>query len=577
MPGRPQSAEAPTALVLDGDDGAAIEALQALASQNVQVDVAGPDGALIFASRLYRRSFLQPPSHEPAEFISWLREMDERASYALIVPATNRALWPFLTLSDADPLRSKAVLPSTRSLEIAQDKVRTRALARQLGIAIPESRVIEWLEGAPPAPRFPLLLTPARQAVHSLGRLREFQSVMVDNEEQRKAHLSYLIRHVPVLEEWQTAGERWGITLLYEHGHARWHCAHRRLHELSPGGVCTYRQTMLAPDDMLRSATRLLDALEWHGVATVEFLVSESDGALLTMVESALGDSLALLLDAGVDLPGALLRLASGEPLPPQPVYSVPHSTRCLRRDASWIKSRLRSGEKIEALAEGFKAVFPWLVGESWDNFEWRDLGVTRAILHELWSSGWIRMEERIAMRGLEGEARRVHEINLKRLFETGRQPRRILFLCYGNICRSPVAAALAARAFPEGEVSSAGFFDMDGRSSPDNIRWAARQLGLDPTRWSSRLVTDDMVAAADVVFVMDLYNFRDFRARFRWYLDKVLLLGMFGDPPSPVVRDPYQKGPEETVRVLRQLERAVSKMASRLTRAGASASAARA
>lgn len=48
-----------------------------------------------------------------------------------------------------------------------------------------------------------------------------------------------------------------------------------------------------------------------------------------------------------------------------------------------------------------------------------------------------------------------------------------------------------------------------------------------------------------------------DFPTRYRKDLDKVLLLGIFRDPPSPVVRDPDKTGQEETIRVLRQIERA--------------------
>lgn len=560
MPRISQSTDRPRALILDGDDGAAVEALQALAGQGVEVDVAGPERALVFASRLWKRSFRQPLPDDPGQFTSWLRELDEQHRYDLILPATGKAVWPFLALSDEDPLLGKAVLPSCRSLEFVQDKIRTRALARQLGIDTPEARVIEWLDTAPPE-RFPLLLTPAMDLAHSSGRLREFRSVITHSEEQRRAHLSFLIRHVPVLEEELVVGERWGITLLYQHGRRMWHFAHRRLHEVSPGGVCSYRRSTLASDGMLRSATRLLDALDWHGVAMVEFLVTENDGGLLTSVRPGLGDSLALIRDAGVNLPGAILRLARGELLPPQPPYAVPHATRSLRDDAHWIMGQLRAGRTVEAVAEGLKAVFPWMVGESWDNLEWSDLGVTRAILHGLWNDWWGGMEKRMAMRALEGEARRVHQDNLKRMLETGLQPRRILFLCYGNICRSPVAAALAARLLPQADVASAGFFAGEGRRPPDNIRWAAGQMGLDSSHWASRLVSDEMVTDAHVVFVMDLENFRDFRSRFRRHLDKVLLLGMFGEPPSVLVRDPYQKGPEETIRVLRQIESAVARV----------------
>lgn len=549
-------------LVLDGDSGTAVEALQSLARDHIEVDVAGPDDALILASRWWRRSFHQPLSDDPEEFLSWLRELDQENGYALIIPATENALWPLSNLSDADPLRHKAVLPSPEALDTAQDRAKLRAMARQCGLAIPEGRVIEWIDTAPAAVRFPVLLTPARNFVSSSGRLRSFESVIAHDEEQRRAHLSFLLRHVPVLEQECTSGERWGLTLLYERGRLQAQFAHRRLHEVSSGGACSYRRSAFAPDGMLRDATRLLDALRWHGVATVEFLRTDDGRSLLASIRPVLDDSLALIRDAGVELPQALLRVARDEPLPP-PHYRVPHTTRSVRRDATWILRQLREGNILEGVIETLKALCPWLAGESWDNFEWNDLDVTRAILRELWNTWRGRMEERMEMRVVKAEARRVHQANLKNMVTGGRTLQRMLFLCYGNICRSPVAAALARRILPSAEISSAGFFAAEGRRSPDNIRWAAGQMGLDSSHWASRMVSDAMVEGADVIFVMDLYNFRDFRSRFRRHLHKVLLLGMFGDPPSVLVRDPYQKGPEETIRVLRQIELAIRQVAS--------------
>lgn len=560
----------PTALVLDGHTGAAVEALQSLARLGVEVDVAGPEGSLAFESRRARHAFHQPGSDVADDFISWLRELDDRGGYALIVPADDNAVFPFSTLSDADPLRQKAVLPSSRALKVAQDKSRTLALAGELGVATARTQLIEWLDAAPPAARFPLVLTPAGNTVYSSGRLRSFQPVLVNNDEQRQAQLSYLLRHVPVLEHEFVPGQSWGITLLYARGERKWHFAHQRLHELSLGGICSYRRSAIAPDAMLRDATRMLDALEWHGVATVEFVRTEDGRCLLSCIHPTLGDPLALIIDAGMDLPAGLLRLATHDSLPPQPAYAVPHATRSLRRDATWIMQRLRAGDTVEALAELVKAACPWLVRESWDHFDWNDLGVTGAVLRGLWDSWWGGMEERLEMRTLEALARQMHQANLQQMLASGRPPRRLLFLCYGNICRSPVAAALAQRAMPGAKVASAGFFAIEGRRSPDNIRWAAGRMGLDTSHWGSRLVSDEMVADADAIFIMDLYNLSDFRTRYAKHLHKVLLLGMFADPPSLIVRDPYQKGPEETIHVLRQIERAVAEVSSVLVKADA-------
>ena len=146
-------------LVLDGHTSAAVEALQALAREKIQVDVSGPEGSLAFESHYLRRAFHQPESD--AEFLSWLRDVDERFGYDLILASSDNALYPFLELSDGDLLRTKAVLPSNYALKVAYDKGRIQSLARQLGISTVPAKLIEWADDVPAAESFPVVLTPA--------------------------------------------------------------------------------------------------------------------------------------------------------------------------------------------------------------------------------------------------------------------------------------------------------------------------------------------------------------------------------------------------------------------------------
>jgi protein-tyrosine phosphatase len=78
-----------------------------------------------------------------------------------------------------------------------------------------------------------------------------------------------------------------------------------------------------------------------------------------------------------------------------------------------------------------------------------------------------------------------------------------VLFVCTGNLCRSPIAAALlASRAAGRGvalTISSAGF-GAEGVESPRRARRAMRRRGIDLSMHRSRKVTGEMVDAADLV-----------------------------------------------------------------------------
>jgi len=81
-----------------------------------------------------------------------------------------------------------------------------------------------------------------------------------------------------------------------------------------------------------------------------------------------------------------------------------------------------------------------------------------------------------------------------------------ILFVCTGNICRSPMAEGLFRRmteARGEYEVLSAGVGAMDGLPpSPHAIR-AMQDLGIDISRQRSRALTSTLVNQADYIFGM--------------------------------------------------------------------------
>jgi protein-tyrosine phosphatase len=88
-----------------------------------------------------------------------------------------------------------------------------------------------------------------------------------------------------------------------------------------------------------------------------------------------------------------------------------------------------------------------------------------------------------------------------------------VLFICTGNICRSPTAATfLAARTKGniEGiEVASAGTLDLD-QASPDEVIAAAAELGVDMSSHLSHRFTLDDLAAADLIIGMAREHVRE-------------------------------------------------------------------
>ena len=133
-----------------------------------------------------------------------------------------------------------------------------------------------------------------------------------------------------------------------------------------------------------------------------------------------------------------------------------------------------------------------------------------------------------------------------------------ILFVCLGNICRSPYAerrleAALNRRS---PTVESAGFI-RPGRTSPDPAVRIAADRGVDLCGHRSRVVSPDVVERADVIFVMSARQRRRLRREFG-RKEHVYLFGDL-DPGSPkrrTISDPFDRGDDVYESVFDRIDR---------------------
>lgn len=117
----------------------------------------------------------------------------------------------------------------------------------------------------------------------------------------------------PIVQAYQD-GEGWGVSALYWHGEAIATFTHRRLREKAPsGGTSTLRASARAPQ-LEAAAHRLLRALNWHGLAMVEFKYDLPSGRYwLLEVNPRVWGSIALPVGCGIDFPFWLYLCAIGD------------------------------------------------------------------------------------------------------------------------------------------------------------------------------------------------------------------------------------------------------------------------
>lgn len=148
---------------------------------------------------------------------------------------------------------------------------------------------------------------------------------------------------------------------------------------------------------------------------------------------------------------------------------------------------------------------------------------------------------------------------------------RRILFVCSGNLCRSPMAEYLLQDELKNRGVDgvlaeSAGTIAMDGNKAATLAVSALAAIGVDMSGHRARGLDRRMIDEAGWVVTMERHHMQSVLSLAPGAEDKTVMIGEFLKPGAGMeIEDPYGGGPDDFRKALELIREAVRAMADKI------------
>jgi protein-tyrosine-phosphatase len=145
---------------------------------------------------------------------------------------------------------------------------------------------------------------------------------------------------------------------------------------------------------------------------------------------------------------------------------------------------------------------------------------------------------------------------------------KKILFVCSGNTCRSPLAEGIARKAFPKpfaDNVSSAGSSAVDGMPASSLSVEVARKHSIDLSGHEARLLSGTLVREADLIVAMASGHRETVGIIEPAALAYTHLLTDFCDDADGDIVDPIGMGPEVYEETFKLIEKCIKAMSGQI------------
>lgn len=340
---------------------------RSLSKHGVHTIVAAEDERLpTFASRYCDESVIIPSARgDLLAYKNALLGIGARPDVQTIIPIRPQDPYVLAKYRDEFEEYVSIVVPPLDSLRTVHDRLQLAEAATNAGVPMPETQLLDEVDNWDPEllvkTRFNLL---ADEYVDSYApNESEIVKTITHLQPGEQPDLEAIreeMNHTPIVQEYVQSSDEYVFGALYDHGEAVATFQHRQIRGNSytgSGGV--YRETVAIPE-LEEVGRRLLDELEWHGLACVEFMEDAETGEFkVAEINPRMWQSLACAVHADADFPYWYWLQAGGRSDLVEPGYTVGVGSHYLYGEAEHVLSIVREESPLVET--------PSLVGTGWE------------------------------------------------------------------------------------------------------------------------------------------------------------------------------------------------------------------
>ncbi len=251
------------------------------------------------------------PIERPDDFLHAVSDWVKTTGADILMPATDRAL--SVIAKHYETLKSllHVACPPPAVVDRVLNKQTTLRIAESIGVRVPHQYVVSDRTDTRTIRQmlFPVIAKPQQKRSAEPFKVRYYRAP----EELMDALDDGVLQDAIVQEYCEGCGV--GIEMLVHHGNCVAAFQHRRLREFpKAGGVAVTAVAEALDPGLAETALKLLRALEWEGVAMVEFRYDRQTGtAVLMEVNGRYWGTVSLPIQAGIDFPAYQWQLVHGE------------------------------------------------------------------------------------------------------------------------------------------------------------------------------------------------------------------------------------------------------------------------